>query len=315
METLPKKKQRGRPAKGPSAKFKAQYFHHEITRRCPHQTNHANELFIKGLNKYPKKNEYYIKSGQLDKYARGENEPKDETIDKYEIALHRNLDSLRFVLHHPFWNIIEKNNLKLNELYSLLSKLSPDITELVFMSYDNDTYVRKDNTHTKENKFLRRKNDLDALTTSIGLIHECRLMNHRLREYFLIRNSFFIFTNVIAAYDFYPFAKELFEYLRTSFFYSPVDEEWSDSIKDFNIENSIFRQTSLILFAEDCGLLKNYTLEEQLFFLAICDDYITPQIFSEIFSDKKYELLKMPEIKKLSRRLKDWRKKHPKNKR
>lgn len=300
-------------AKTEKDKFRAKYFHSEMERLLPGDSNHARELFVKGLKKFPRKDGSAIKPGQLDKYKRGENVPMDKTIDKYEGKSGYNLDHLRRVIHHSFWDVIDEPILSLDKLYPSLLRLKPNIRDLLFYSFSKKGCFRKSGNFLEEEKYFAETSDLDSLTACIGLMHECRLQGDFLHEYFAIRGSFFIFTNILVVYRFNRFAKELFDYMQPNFFYSSHNKEWSERIKDFNFEKHIWLQETLILIAEDIGLLKYYNLEEYIFFSSIYGQYINESNFPILINGSRADIYKIPEIKNLAHRLDVWRKQNPKS--
>jgi len=263
------------------------------------------EIFKKGENRLA-----INRPCRWDKYRRGIYVPNKYYVDLVE----EECPGTRLWIEHPLWEIIKQKDSNLVELYNQLSKLRPEVTEILFREAHfgkKKAHIRK-NTNEETLKKLTAICDLDSFTACIGLIQESDYTDNSLFRPFCSRAAFTIFKNTMAFLPFHHIACPLYRYIKPYFINEYIDDaKWIQRVENFNITKHIELQNYIILYFEDMGVL-GYSSEEQIFFLNIMLDYLGIELINKILVEKYFCTIKefhhIPEVIKLIRRLKNWRK-------
>ncbi len=143
--------------------------------------------------------------------------------------------------------------------------------------------------------------------TSFALTKPISRVRKKLNLY--ARPAFSILRRFSSASPFYIIASELYAYIRDNFLTDPYSKKFLTGIHSEDIDNLLMLARRRILLIEDMYILNKFSATPTSC-LHIAEKYLTPPILMTIqdllISGTAQDVLKMKEVKKLSRALIRW---------
>lgn len=302
---LPKRP--GRPHKSPLASPQVRAWFWAVSARARKSSGYALEKFF-SEEKIKRRDGIVVRPCKFDKYKRGEHIPSPTLVDKVETEL----PNTKRWLIHPFWKIASTttDNIDINVLYELLYTLRPEIRDLLFFhntSFPQRLMRRPENGFELLKKF-NKESDLDALTACIGVLKELEYFDINYLIYFAPKIILKIFRRAFCVSPLYIVANDVFQYLKYEYLLIPGEDDWNIHVHSHNPISLIEHYQILLCIFEDLGLLNDYPYKS-LNCLYLADKYFNKETYVKInhfFSRGEHgELLKLPEIRKFKRRIRN----------
>jgi len=301
-------KRRGRPPNGPVDIFRVKAWFWSVAGNLRVISAYKVEKYFEPEKfTYNKDNYSTSRPCKYDKYKRGKHEPEPELVERIE----EEFPGTKKWLTHALWDLLKNPTMEFNQLYPLLIKLRPSVSDLLFHRSLKKQLMpsRRDMTINALLDKLDQESNIDALIACIGLLIEAKQYARDYVYYLTARTTVRLFFRVFAQYPLYYITPGVFEYLRQIYFDNDFDPKWTDYIQKMDPSIPLQINNFLILLIEDLGILKKHGLAP-LACLYYTDKHLTPKIIADMYRynwDGDWDSIrKLPEIKKLTRCLRRW---------
>jgi len=250
----------------------------------------------------------YAYPGIFAKYRNGKKNAGKYIVNKTELKI----KGSRYWYDHPLWLMAASSIENLEKLYSYAHCSSFSLLQDVFSPIPIKRLLTNQRPYDfrKSLEIINKQSDAEALTACLGLIHEARILGNKLPLYDLKDIAFKIFQRAISEPPLCHIAKQLFDYLNLEFFSDRRDISfWEDYVREIDIENIIDRNSAILRFIKESGLLKNH-IQPPLACLYLAEQQLPPPILNTIINDPstwhRNGLHKSREVKGFVRALRKW---------
>lgn len=302
----------GRPPKGPLDKVRTILWFWAIAEKLDVSSAYAIEIYY--FENTVGSDKDFVSTGKFNKYKAGKHLPSEDLIAWFEARF----KGTRVWLDHPFWDIaIPSTDIEM--LYEHLTSLRPEISQLLFYTNGEtkrNIPIRRGMKSTDELSELDVESDFDALSASLGLLQEVRLLDrnpdislHRLIALRILSRS-------IAQFPTLEIMPELFSYLRQHFLNDLENQEWSKELDSISFDNCRMENSLILSIIKDANILKYFNTPPPRCLYYGQFHLTTEEIFklwNYRYDEDTEKIKNHPSIRELTTQIKRWERSSLKN--